>query len=197
LPGEDIDSFGVGFDRLVALGPQEIQVGILKRLRGTPIVRHDAEWGMVYGQHPPYEVLQTNQMDFATLQRMRRFSRFWDLFVNSGNFRETMPMLWAGEKSPFWSFSHFCEWLYAKLGRNHAIGLPILAESLFSYLVEQAGEESDAPRIAETLWRDYQRGGRSDRPEFLKPYVPEVDRGARKRALEEVAMKRQARHLAK
>ena len=37
LPGEDIESFGAGFDKLVQLGPQEIQVGILKRLRGTPI----------------------------------------------------------------------------------------------------------------------------------------------------------------
>ena len=38
LPGETLESFAAGFDRLVALGPQEIQVGILKRLRGTPIV---------------------------------------------------------------------------------------------------------------------------------------------------------------
>jgi radical SAM superfamily enzyme YgiQ (UPF0313 family) len=48
LPGEDMASFAAGFDRLVALGPQEIQVGLLKRLRGTPIVRHDRDWGMVY-----------------------------------------------------------------------------------------------------------------------------------------------------
>ena len=40
LPGEDMESFGAGFDRLVALNPPDIQVGILKRLRGTPIARH-------------------------------------------------------------------------------------------------------------------------------------------------------------
>ncbi len=44
LPGESLASFASGFDRLVALNPQEIQVGILKRLRGTHIVRHDEEW---------------------------------------------------------------------------------------------------------------------------------------------------------
>ena len=75
LPGEDVASFAAGFDRLVALGPQEIQVGILKRLRGTPIVRHDQEWRMVYSPHPPYEVLQTKQIDFATMQQLRRFGR--------------------------------------------------------------------------------------------------------------------------
>ena len=68
LPGEDVESFACGFDRLVALSPQEIQVGMLKRLRGTPIVRHDAEWGMVYSPHPPYEILQTKHVDFATMQ---------------------------------------------------------------------------------------------------------------------------------
>jgi hypothetical protein len=84
-----VESFAAGFDRLIALGPQEIQVGILKRLRGTPIVRHDAEWQMVYNPHPPYEILQNKLIDFATMQRLRRFARYWDLVGNSGNFIET------------------------------------------------------------------------------------------------------------
>ncbi len=91
LPGESLASFAAGFDRLLALGPQEIQVGILKRLRGTPIIRHDTEWAMAYSPHPPYEVLQTRHMDFATLGRLRRFASFWDLYGNSGNFTETLP----------------------------------------------------------------------------------------------------------
>ena len=100
LPGETLESFGHGFDRLIALGPQEIQVGILKRLRGTPIIRHDAEWQMVYNPHPPYEVLSTRTLDFATLARLRRFAKFWDLFGNSGNFVESLPLLWAGDHRP-------------------------------------------------------------------------------------------------
>ena len=100
LPGETLESFAAGFDRLIALGPQEIQVGILKRLRGTPIVRHDAEWQMVYNPHPPYEILQNKLIDFATMQRLRRFARYWDLVGNSGNFIETTPLIWS--KSSRW-----------------------------------------------------------------------------------------------
>src|SRR5204862_6159966 len=99
LPGETVESFAAGFDRLVALGPQEIQVGILKRLRGTPIVRHDVEWQMVYNPHPPSEILQTKLIDFATMQKLRRFARYWDLVGNSGNFAETTPLIW-NEDSP-------------------------------------------------------------------------------------------------
>src|SRR6267142_314614 len=136
LPGETLDSFAAGFDQLVALGPQEIQVGILKRLRGTPIVRHDAEWQMVYNAHPPYEILQNRLLDFGTMQRLRRFARYWDLVGNSGNFVATTPLIWkvaqasrlcladlnaAGGTpallSPFHSFLRFSDWLYAKIGR--------------------------------------------------------------------------------
>ena len=99
LPGETLESFGQGFDRLIGLGPQEIQVGILKRLRGTPIIRHDAEWQMIYNPHPPYEVLSTRTMNFGTLARLRRFAKFWDLFGNSGNFVESLPMLWAHDST--------------------------------------------------------------------------------------------------
>ena len=94
LPGEDLDSFARGFDRLVAMGPQEIQVGILKRLRGTPIVRHDAQWNMIYSPNPPYEILQNRDITFEMMQQMRRFSRYWDLIANRGNFLATLPMLW-------------------------------------------------------------------------------------------------------
>src|SRR6185369_14185622 len=95
LPGETIESFGAGFDRLVAMRPQEIQVGILKRLRGTPIVRHDAEWQMIYNPHPKYEILQNKLVDFATMQKLRRFAKYWDMVGNSGNFVETTPLLWS------------------------------------------------------------------------------------------------------
>jgi len=101
LPGETLASFAAGFDRLVALGPQEIQVGILKRLRGTPIVRHDAEFQMRYSPHPPYELLSNRDLDFPTMQRLRRFARYWDLVANSGNFRTSTPLLWSGPQTEF------------------------------------------------------------------------------------------------
>jgi len=191
LPGEDVQSFAAGFDRLVALGPQEIQVGMLKRLRGTPIVRHDAQWGMVYSPHAPYEVLQTGQIDFGLMQRLRRFSRYWDLIANSGNFVETAPMVWAGGRSPFWSFLSLSDWIFQRVGRQHGIALQRLAELLFQFLLEQTGSE---PLVAaQSLWRDYQRGGRSDLPEFLRPYVGPSE--LREMPSRIAGLSRQARHL--
>jgi radical SAM superfamily enzyme YgiQ (UPF0313 family) len=220
LPGETPESFAAGFDRLVALGPQEIQVGILKRLRGTPIVRHDAAWRMVYNPHPPYEILQNKLIDFATMQRLRRFARYWDLVGNSGNFIETTPLIWGknsllvgrdsvkpksfhanevrarGILAPppaFNGFLRFSDWLYGRTGRTDGIALVRLMELLFEFLTVEL--RHDAKQVAETLWRDYQRGGRHDKPAFLKDFLPMAETVIPPHQTEPVLPKRQARHL--
>jgi len=195
LPGETIESFAAGFDRLVALGPQEIQVGILKRLRGTPIVRHDAEWQMIYNPQPPYEILQNKLIDFATMQRLRRFARYWDLVGNSGNFIESTPLIWSRcgwPQSPFHSFLRFSDWLHSRKNRTDGIALLRLVELLFEFLT---GELQLDPRlVAETLWRDYRRGGRHDQPAFLKSLLPDETIIPLRKNKNGIP-KRQARHL--
>jgi radical SAM superfamily enzyme YgiQ (UPF0313 family) len=191
LPGEDMNSFAHGFDTLVALGPQEIQVGILKRLRGTPIVRHDTEWQMRYNPFPPYELLGNKLLTFAEMQKMRRFSRHWDLLVNSGNFLQSAPLLWSTSGTPFWSFMRFSDWIYASMGRNHAIALSTLAELLFDYLTTVLA--LDQRHSANTIYADYERGGRSDKPAALRPYLEDRPPATKNRTTE--LPKRQARHL--
>ena len=190
LPGETIESFGAGFDRLIALRPQEIQVGILKRLRGTPIVRHDKAFGMVYSASPPYEILRNKLIDFEAMQRLRRFSRYWDLIGNSGNFVEAVPLLWRESASPFAIFLRLSDWLFQRVGRHHGIALLRLYELLFQFLTEEI--ELDKAKVAEAFWRDWQRPGRTEKPIFLREFTlaPTASRAP------QAAPKRQARHLA-
>lgn len=190
LPGESLESFANGFDRLLAMRPQEIQVGILKRLRGTPIVRHDKEWQMVYSANAPYEILQNKQLDFATMQRFRRFAKYWDLVSNSGNFVETAPLLWSNNTSAFDAFLKFSDWLYSKVRRQHSIALANLAELLLNYLAGECG--LPAKQVAESLWRDWQRSGRVDRPPFLAEFITEP---RAQTANLRLGPTRQARHL--
>jgi radical SAM superfamily enzyme YgiQ (UPF0313 family) len=211
LPGETLESFAAGFDQLVALGPQEIQVGILKRLRGTPIVRHDAEWRMIYNPEPPYEILQNKLIDFATMQRLRRFARYWDMVGNSGNFVESTPLIWnvgqasslsktnheAGRMpappSPFHAFLRWSDWLHARVKRTDSIALLRLMELLFEFLTAEI--ELDTKLIAETLWRDYQRGGRHDKPGFMKDFLLKEEPFLPQSKIKASLPRRQARHL--
>jgi hypothetical protein len=174
LPGESLESFGTGFDKLVRLEPQEIQVGILKRLRGTPITRHDAEWQMVYSAAPPYEILSNRLIGFSTMHQLRRFARYWDLIANSGNFVESRDLIWHEAESPFECFFSLSDWLFDREQRAHGIPLIRLAERLFEFLTEVRGLNPDA--VAASLWCDYVRGGRRDRPAFLRQFdLPQPD----------------------
>ena len=173
LPGENLQSFGEGFNRLIHLNPQEIQIGILKRLRGTPIVRHEAAFKMSYDDCPPYEVLNTKDISFADLQRVKRFARYWDLVGNSGNFMQSVQLIWEKSQDPFDSFLKFSDWLYRTTGRRHGIALTKLLECVFGYLVEFASIKPE--RAAKSLWEDYQHGGRNDRPIVLRPYLETLE----------------------
>ena len=170
LPGESLEGFAAGFDRLVALRPQEIQVGLLNRLRGTPIVRHDEEWGMVYSPIPPYEIVQNRLIDFATMQRLDRFARYWDLVGNSGRFVETAALFWTGGASPFAEFLRFSDWLYTRENRRSGIALPHLLEQVFIFLTQERGLPPIA--VAECLCRVARRSGQTELPAAVKQQLP-------------------------
>lgn len=190
LPGEDLDSFASGFNRLLALHPQEIQLGILKRLRGAPISRHTREWNMIYSPHAPYEILSTSLISFQEMQRVQRFARYWNLTVNNGHFIHTAPLIWKDAASPFADFMKWSDWLYEKTGTTGNLHMLRLAGLLLEFLTTEKGFKE---RIAaEALWKDYQRGNRPDIPGFLKVYGFELS--AEKADGAHAAPPRQARH---
>lgn len=86
-------SFGEGLNALLALSRSEIQIGILKKLSGTTMGRHDEKHKMIYQDKPPYDVLQTDSVSFGEIQRMKRFARFWDMTHNSGRFGGVLLLL--------------------------------------------------------------------------------------------------------
>ena len=189
LPGEDVTRFAAGFDRLVALAPHEIQFGILKRLRGAPIARHTAEHGLRFNPDPPYNILQTDVIDFATMQRLSRFSRYWDIVANNGRYVRSLPRL-LGD-SPFARFLAFSDWLYETTGQTHALAHERLVHLMHEYLVDVLHE--DAAASGSELAADYHGAGGRSRLRFeAADAVMPAPRGARDGA----TPKRQARHLA-
>ncbi len=184
LPGEDLATFGRGFDRLYALKPHEIQVGILKRLRGAPIDRHTVGHAMRYSPDTPYVVLATDAMSFNDVQRIVRFARYWDLVGNSGRFHRALPLLLAD--SPFARFMQFTDWLYARTAKTHEFALEKLCGYLHDFLVETG---SDAATVAIAVVGDYEASGAKGRLPFMKTGTrPEPQPGARSKL-------RQTRHV--
>ena len=197
LPGESLESLATGFDRTLALAPQEIQMGILKRLRGTPIVRHDQECGMVYSPLPPYEVLRTDQLGFEVLARLRRFARFWDLFGNSGLFAQSLSLIWSASdsrSSPFHGFLTFSDWLHEHRVETHGISPLRRFELLWRFLTRDLGREK--AEVLSRLRRDFSVGCRHEMPAWLRDGVEPLTKEPRG-ATPEALPRRQRRHVAR
>jgi len=142
LPGDSLDNFAKSFDKLVGLNPQEVQLGILKRLRGAPINRHTKEYQMVYNENQPYNILSTRDIDFSTMQRVNRFARFWDMIGNSGRFPNTKLIIFAD--SPFANFMKLSDNLYSTEGSSWKISLRRLFKLLFNQLIHVLAIDKDS-----------------------------------------------------
>ncbi|MEN9560178.1 MAG: hypothetical protein RLZZ502_1389, partial [Pseudomonadota bacterium] len=173
LPGESLDSFAQGFDKLYALQPHEIQLGILKRLRGTPIIRHTDAYAMRYHPDAPYQVLATGQVSFKDMQRVSRFARYWDMVANSGRFARSMQLLVSEAPSapsapctPFARFMAFSDWLYRQSGKTHAIALEKLADYVYDWLTLEALVNTNMASAA--VLADYSATGAKGRLKFMR-----------------------------
>lgn len=168
LPGETMQSFAEGFDQLLTTSPQEIQIGILKRLHGAPITKLSSEYGMQYCSTPPYEVIATSTWSFQDLQRIKRFARYFELYHNHGNFATSLSYLWKTEASPFHAFIQFSDWLWEKTAKTHSFALADLARKLYEYLKEK-DLINNLDQVANAIEFDFRRlPGRKDKLNFLQ-----------------------------
>ncbi len=167
LPGETLESFGKNLDELVRLSSCEIQIGILKKLSGTHISRHDETFGMVYSDLPSYDILKNNQLSFHDIQIMKRFARFWDLTYNSGNFKNSIDLVWQ-EESVFENFYKFGMWIYEQTNSTWMISLQRLGELLFLYLTEV--KDLAPEMVAQKMLEDMMKLKGRAVPAYLKPY---------------------------
>jgi radical SAM superfamily enzyme YgiQ (UPF0313 family) len=179
LPGEDLESFAHGFDLLISLKPHEIQLGILKRLRGTPIIRHGEEYRMIYNPYPPYNILSTSHMNSETLFRINRFARYWDMIANSGRFGSVLPLLLGN--MPFNNFMLLSDWLFKVTEQTHQIALPRLFKLLHDY--------SDQGEIHQALAKDFTKTG------IKKDFQSVIGNRRKDSKTVQSPASRQARHL--
>ncbi len=189
LPGETLESFAAGFDRLHALQPHEIQLGLLKRLRGTPIARHSEAHGMVYDALPPYTVQHTAAVDALTVQRFTRLARYWELLANSGRFKASLADL-LDAPSPFAAFLDFADWLWLTVARTSRLTPEALLDALFDYLTGVIGRNRESTR--QTLLADYLSSGARANPRCLQGCLKDREKPAPRES--RARLQRQERH---
>lgn len=122
LPFEDYDTFAKSFDDVFSLVPHQLQLGFLKVLKGSYMYEHAQEYGILYHDHAPYEVLATNWLDYGGLLRIKRVEEMVEVYYNSAQYALTIRLLTLLSPSPFAFFQRLGDY-YAKkglFGRSHS-----------------------------------------------------------------------------
>ena len=91
LPHEDLKSFRNSFNEIYALEPDQLQLGFLKVLKGSPMYRMAGNCGCVYQSREPYEVLFTDWLTYSDVLRLKQVEEMVEVYYNSAQFRHTLP----------------------------------------------------------------------------------------------------------
>ncbi|MEN1761005.1 B12-binding domain-containing radical SAM protein [Anoxynatronum sibiricum] len=106
LPYEDIFQFRTSFDQVFHLQADMLQLGFLKLLKGSGLRNKMLDYGYVYQDHPPYEVLESHAINYSEIIQLKQVEEVLERYWNHGHYRETIRLtLDLSKKSPFAYFS--------------------------------------------------------------------------------------------
>lgn len=124
LPYEDYHSFGNSFDRVHNTGPNQLQLGFLKFLKGTRMRSDAAVYGYSFNDFPPYEILSGSHMDFNRLILLKGIAELVERYYNSARFVYSIKFIIKNFFiSPFRFYETFHTYCTKNGGNNNQTGV--------------------------------------------------------------------------
>lgn len=138
LPKEDYYSFRGSFDDVFALRPEKLQVGFLKLLKGSGLREKAAEYGFVFEDRAPYEILETAVLSYGEVLRLKGIEEMVEIYWNSGMFRTSIEVLLNQfYVSPFRFFEDLWHYWEQKGYHHRAHNKNMLYETLMNFSIER------------------------------------------------------------
>ncbi len=122
LPLEGYARFQQSFNEVYAIWPTQLQLGFLKVLKGSYMYERRQEYGLVYRENPPYEVLETNWLSYDEILKIKLVEEMLEVYYNSGQFEVTAKLIGAVYPDAFGFFLALGQF-YEKNGyldKNHS-----------------------------------------------------------------------------
>ncbi|BCO10247.1 B12-binding domain-containing radical SAM protein [Desulfolithobacter dissulfuricans] len=164
LPHEDQATFYQGFNRLFRVRPHHIQMGLLKVLPGTEMAARAPEFGLVFCQEPPYEILATRWLDHETLRELYFFCELVEAFHNNRYF----PSLWNYLARTGEDAARFFTSLLALARKRDFFSRARTQKAMSRLLFELVSAREDGPLLRELLRYDWLRCGFRYLPSHLR-----------------------------
>ncbi len=174
LSQEDLNSFQGSFNDVYRLKPDQLQLGFLKVLKGSPMEEESEHYGIVYRELPPYEMLYTGALSFREVLTLKSVCEMVEIYYNSGQFVYTLEYLNHLYQEPFELYraiaGYYEEKGYHRLShsriKRYEILLDFYGEKVLELRVEDGGR-NDLRLFREILLLDlYLREDVKSRPDF-------------------------------
>ena len=154
LPEENYDSFKQTFNDVFALQPEELQLGFLKMLRGTGLRIRSKEYGYVYSDTAPYEIVANNVLTFDDIIKIKQVEDVLEKYWNDHRMDNTLAYLTEHTfPTPFDFFQEFGSFWEAKGWSKIGHQLEDLFKRLFMFL-EQTGAP-ELTKLSDLMKIDY------------------------------------------
>lgn len=101
LPFEDYERFKKSFDDVFAFKAKELQLGFLKLLRGTSLRVNADDFGYIYEENAPYEMIESHWIKQEDIQKIHLAEDMLEKYWNSQKFPTSMPLIMKNQISPF------------------------------------------------------------------------------------------------
>ena len=101
LPYEDYASFRNSYNDVHSMKPDQLQLGFLKLLQGSPMEGKQEEYGIVCQDRPPYEVLYTPWLSYDDVLRLKQVEAMTEQYYNSQQFEASRRYMESLFPTPF------------------------------------------------------------------------------------------------
>lgn len=132
LPYESLADFRLSFDRAMAMRADELQLGFLKLLPGTPLTQRAPQYGYEWTSRPPYEVVNSDAVSFAELAQLKDVEEVVDVFWNQGAFVRMRAILEKKTDSVF----DLCDAMARYMAQHGWLSTPYRRNRRFEHLVD-------------------------------------------------------------
>ncbi|MDO4384166.1 MAG: DUF4080 domain-containing protein [Eubacteriales bacterium] len=161
LPCESPALFARSFNKIYGLKANRMEVHVLRLRKGTELRRNAKEYGYAFQSRAPYEVIANDFMPATELIRIENIGKLLDMFMNSGDFQESIEsILTDGHLKPY----AFLEGLEEYIANNHLEEKLYREENqyrvLYAYATELYDEINDTlklPILQEVLHSDMEK----------------------------------------
>ncbi len=145
LPYEDLNSLKESFNTLYKIAPQEIQLGLLKVLKGSELASTITP-DYVYNQQAPYDIISTPYLSATEVIAVKNTEIAINKIYNSGRFTRTIARYMGNS-----AYDFFAD-IAANVGNLTGTSLNDIYEKIRDYLT-QCG--NNANEVVEWLRYDY------------------------------------------